>query len=85
MTSIEKDDDNIDSRIVTEILAICTNGSTEQKIMEHTELSHDQLRRIMSKLVDRQYYITLKHVASILQLIYFGIIFDKEDVGWISA
>ena len=64
MTSIENDDDNIHNRIITEILTICTHGSTEQKIMEHTQLSHDQLRRIMAEIVDRQllHYIETRHI-----------------------
>jgi transcription initiation factor IIE alpha subunit len=69
MTSIENDDDNIHNRIITEILTICTHGSTEQKIMEHTQLSHDQLRRIMAEIVDRQLLHYMKHVTSILQQI----------------
>jgi hypothetical protein len=46
MTSTEGDD--IYYMIITEILKLCTDGSTGQKIMEQTHLSHDQLRRIMA-------------------------------------
>ena len=47
MTSIEEDDD-IRNKIIAEILKTCTDGCTEQNIIEQTHLSHDQLRRIMA-------------------------------------
>ena len=43
MTSVDDGRENIEHEIITEILKICTDGCTEQTIMEHTELSHDQL------------------------------------------
>jgi predicted transcriptional regulator len=50
--------------VITDILKICTDGCTEQKIMEHTQLSHDQLRGIMAEVVDREllHYIELRHI-----------------------
>ena len=47
MTSIEEDDD-IHNKIIAEILKTCTDGCTEQNIIEQTHLSHDHLRRIMA-------------------------------------
>jgi CRISPR/Cas system CSM-associated protein Csm2 small subunit len=68
MASIqEEDDDTIHNNIIAEILKTCTHGCTEQKIIEQTHLSHDQLRRIMAEIIDEEYYTTSKHVASILQ------------------
>jgi hypothetical protein len=43
MTSIEEEDD-VHNKIIAEILKICTDGCTEQNILEQTHLSHDQLR-----------------------------------------
>jgi hypothetical protein len=43
MTSIEHGDD-IHNKIIAEILKLCTDGCREQKIMEQTNMSHDQLR-----------------------------------------
>lgn len=51
MTSIEEDD--IHNKIISEILNLCTDGCTEQNIMEQTRLSHDQLKRIMAEMIDR--------------------------------
>jgi hypothetical protein len=45
MTSKEED---IHNKIIAEILKTCTDGCTEQNIIEQTHLSHDQLRRIMA-------------------------------------
>lgn len=63
MTSIE-DDDDIYHKIITEILKQCTDGCTEQNIMEKTHLSHDLLRRIMAEIVDREllHYIEARHM-----------------------
>ena len=47
MTSIGDDGDDLHNKIIAEILKICTDACTEQKIVEQTHLSHDQLRRIM--------------------------------------
>ena len=51
MTSKEED---IHNKIIAEILKTCTDGCTEQNIIEQTHLSHDQLRRIMAEMVDRE-------------------------------
>ena len=63
MTSA-KDDDDIHHKLTTEILKLCTDGCTEQKIMEQTHLSHDQLRRIMAEIVDREllHYIEARRI-----------------------
>jgi hypothetical protein len=58
MTSIGEDD--IHNKIIAEILNLRTDGCTEHNIMEQTQLSHDQLRRIMAEGC----YIILKHAAS---------------------
>ena len=52
MTSIEGDD--LHNKIIAEILKICTDGCTEQSIMEQTGLSHDLLRRTMAEILDRE-------------------------------
>jgi predicted transcriptional regulator len=54
MTSVEDNGEDIHHKIITEILKICTDGCTEQEIMEQTRLSHDQLRRIMAEIVDKK-------------------------------
>jgi predicted transcriptional regulator len=63
MTSIEHGDD-IHNKIIAEILKLCTDGCTEQKIMEQTNMSHDQLRGIMAEIVDKEllHYIEPEHV-----------------------
>ncbi len=57
-------EDDIHHKIITEILKICTDGCTEQNIMEQTQLSHDQLRRIMAEIVDREllHYIEARRI-----------------------
>jgi predicted transcriptional regulator len=64
MTSVEDDGEDIHHKIITEILNICTDGRTEQKIMEQTHLSHDQLRRIMAEIVDKDllHYIEARRI-----------------------
>ena len=67
MTSTEDDDggaDDVHNRIIAEILKICTDGCTEEKIIEQTHLSHDQLRRIMAEIVDEEllHYIEARRV-----------------------
>ena len=52
MTSVEGDD--LHNKIIAEILKICTDGCTEQSIMEQTRLSHDLLRRTMAEILDRE-------------------------------
>jgi predicted transcriptional regulator len=55
MASIEDDYSDVHNKIIiTEILKICTDGCTEQKIIEQTHLSHDQLRGIMAEIVDEE-------------------------------
>jgi predicted transcriptional regulator len=51
MTSIG---DDLHNKIIAEILKICTDGCTEQSIMEQTRLSHDLLRRTMAEILDRE-------------------------------
>jgi len=62
MTSIEGDD--IHNKIISEILNLCTDGCTEQNIMEQTRLSHDQLKRIMAEMIDREllHYIEARRI-----------------------
>ena len=64
MTSAKDDDDNIHNKIIAEILKTCTDGCTEQNIIEQTHLSHDQLRRIMTEIVDREllHYIEARRI-----------------------
>ncbi|HZA07312.1 MAG TPA: winged helix-turn-helix domain-containing protein [Nitrososphaeraceae archaeon] len=63
----KEDEENIHNKIISEILKTCTDGCAEHKIIEQTQLSYDQLRRIMAEMVDeelihyiepRQVYIT---------------------------
>jgi predicted transcriptional regulator len=63
MSSVENGDD-IHHKIITEILKICTDGCTDQKIIEQTHLSHIQLRGIMAEIVDEEllHYIEPEHV-----------------------
>lgn len=60
MTSVEGDD--LHNKIIVEILKICTDGCTEQSIMEQTRLSHDLLRRTMAEILDREliHYIEVR-------------------------
>jgi len=62
MTSVEEDD--IYNKIISEILKTCTDGCTEQIIIEQTHLSHDQLRRIMAEIVDRDllHYVEARRI-----------------------
>jgi predicted transcriptional regulator len=64
MTSVKDDAEDIHHKIITEILNICTDGCTEQKIMEQMQLSHDQLRRIMAEIVDNEllHYIEARRI-----------------------
>jgi predicted transcriptional regulator len=41
------------SLITANILKVCKNGCTKEKIIEQTHLSHDQLRRITAEIVDK--------------------------------
>ena len=56
MTSVEGDD--LHNKIIADILKICTDGCTEQSIMEQTGLSHDLLRRTMAEILDRELYLS---------------------------
>ena len=67
MTSLKDGDDkDYDTyhKIISEILNLCTDGCTEQNIMEQTHLSHDQLRRIMAEIVDKEllHYIEARRI-----------------------
>jgi predicted transcriptional regulator len=65
MAAMEDDHgDDLHNKIIAEILKICTDGCTEQKIMEQTHLTHDQLRRIMAEVVDEEllHYIEARSV-----------------------
>ena len=41
------------STITANILKVCKNGCTKEKMIEQTHLSHDQLRRITAEIVDK--------------------------------
>ncbi|HJT46822.1 MAG TPA: winged helix-turn-helix domain-containing protein [Nitrososphaeraceae archaeon] len=64
MTSVKDDAEDIHHKIITGILNICTDGCTEQKIMEQMQLTHDQLRRIMAEIVDNEllHYIEARRI-----------------------
>jgi predicted transcriptional regulator len=49
------------STIMADILKVCKNGCTKEKITEETNLSHDQLRRITAEIVDKGYLRYLEH------------------------
>jgi predicted transcriptional regulator len=48
------------STIMADILKVCKNGCTKEKI-EETNLSHDQLRRITAEIVDKGFLRYLEH------------------------
>ena len=49
------DDDNYAyDTVMANILEVCKNGCTEQKMIDETGLYHDQLRRITAELVDKE-------------------------------
>jgi hypothetical protein len=58
---IDKEDD-IHNNTIFEILKRYTDGRRDQKVMEQTHPSHDQLRRMMAEKV--QSYSILKHIIS---------------------
>ena len=64
MPSVANDGEDIHHKIIIEILKICTDGCTGQNIMEQTHLSHDQLRRIMAEMVDKEllHYIEARRI-----------------------
>jgi len=47
--------------VITEILKVCKNGCTKEKIIEETSLSHDQLRRITAEIVDKGLLRYIEH------------------------
>lgn len=49
------------STIMAEILKVCKNGCTKEKIKEETQLSHDQLRRIKAEIVDKGLLRYIEH------------------------
>ncbi len=55
MAAADDNNDN-DSYAMTldTILKTCENGCTKDKIIQETQLSHDQLRRIMAEMVDKE-------------------------------
>jgi predicted transcriptional regulator len=57
-------DDDAYNKIVTEILKICKDGCTQNKIIKQTKLSHAQLRGLTAEIVDRDFlrYIEPEHV-----------------------
>ncbi|HEY6884291.1 MAG TPA: winged helix-turn-helix domain-containing protein [Nitrososphaeraceae archaeon] len=56
MATRADDDDNNDTyaMMLANILEICKDGCRKDKIMQKTRLSHDQLRRIMAEMIDRE-------------------------------
>ena len=54
MAATNDDDNDGYAMIMATILKICENGCTKDKIIQETHLSHDQLRRIMAEIVDRE-------------------------------
>jgi len=56
-------DDAYDT-IMANILELCKNGSTKDKIIDQTNLSHEQLRRITAQMLDREllHYIEARTV-----------------------
>jgi predicted transcriptional regulator len=52
------------SMITADILKICKNGCTKERIIEKTHLSHEQLTRITAEIVDKGYlrYIEYQQV-----------------------
>ncbi|MFY9798925.1 MAG: winged helix-turn-helix domain-containing protein [Candidatus Nitrosopolaris sp.] len=49
------------STIIADILKVCKNGCTKEKIIDETNLSHDQLRRITAEIVDKGFLRYLEH------------------------
>jgi len=49
------------STIITDILKVCKNGCTKEKIIEETRLSHEQLRRITAEIVDKGLLRYIEH------------------------
>lgn len=49
------------SMITANILEVCKNGCTKEKIIEQMYLSHDQLRRITAEIVDKGFLRYIEH------------------------
>jgi len=49
------------STIIIDILKVCKNGCTKEKIIEETRLSHEQLRRITAEIVDKGLLRYIEH------------------------
>ena len=49
------------SLITANILKVCKNGCTKEKIIEQTHLSHNQLRRITAEIVDKGFLRYIDH------------------------
>jgi predicted transcriptional regulator len=58
MASIDDDESTI---IIADILKVCKNGCTKEKIIEETHLSHDQLRRITAEMTDKEFLQYIEH------------------------
>jgi predicted transcriptional regulator len=54
MAATNGNDKDAYTMILATILKVCENGCTKDKIIQETQLSHDQLRRIMAEMVDRE-------------------------------
>jgi predicted transcriptional regulator len=54
MATTADDDNDIYAMILANILEICKHGCTKDNVIQETQLSHDQLRRIMAEMVDRE-------------------------------
>ena len=54
MAATNGGDNDIYAMILATILKICENGCTKDKIIQETQLSHDQTRRIMAEMADRE-------------------------------
>jgi len=54
MAATNGNDNDAYTMILATILKVCENGCTKDKIIQETQLSHDQLRRIMAEMVDRE-------------------------------
>jgi predicted transcriptional regulator len=55
------DDDNASDMIMANILELCKNGCTKDKIIQETHLSYDQLRRITVEMLDKEFLHYIEH------------------------
>jgi predicted transcriptional regulator len=53
--------DDDEYALMADILKVCKNGCTKEKIIEETHLSHDQLRRITAEMVDKEFLQYIEH------------------------